>query len=620
MGCCCDKSAMPVVDASEQPTIRRQRDRRRGEQSEAVTFDFVYNDDRGVGNSSFAGSTASRRRAPAGRHSPSFAAAGSAGSELVTFTPRDFDEVEVDSSGEGSRRRFRQPVFMTNAHEEIGPDLVGSFVGTLRDSSVDPLTLIMGPSSQTGGRRPRSTPALTDEDRTYIFSALSAGEQRSRLMDLEEIARGEMIGAMLVTARMVELGARQILPTIRQRHTSLSVDGKPQEDRSKKSNRKPLQAKSPRTGAARKPVLVIHAPGVAVAETSPDQELDGSTSVFLDTTQDNMMISVVSEDDMYSRRNSTSASSARRRSTHKDPNSALLVSPAAASDSPPRESPERPSGQIVEQYEILALSGHSISRDSKVTGKVVTSTWDFLSLPEAQSHLNAGNTFFRFVSGGLAKVSPQDREFVRLYANITGFADEAKENFCPVVDPFDPVQQSKYIVILVKAMYILPGVLLSNITQDLLASLDYNRNCQPGDVRFEEKDIPPRTFREVKTIVKFVYSLTIQMYVTEITDPEILFSLKESDGMVPTKVIVLERTKRTPSKIDSTAKCKSVLMYYAVNGGVLVSHATIVMNTSVPTVVARILNTFGGQGCGECAETAKLTRAYLLSRFGDTRK
>ena len=520
------------------------------------------------------------------------------------------------------------------AQEDISTDLVGSFVDTLRQRDLDPLSLIMGGSSAGGSRR-KSSSRLTQSEKAYIFTALIPSEQQTRLMELEELGRGEIIGAMLVTSRMVELGARQILPTIRQRRTSLSVD--PVLPKSS-FGRKETTLKSGIVGdrssgrsspkAARQPVLVIHARGMTMpqageAASSPIAPVtaEGSTSAFLDSTQDHLMMSVISDGgDLYSRRNSDVTPPSKK---HKDPYAPVTpqVGPPGGGGGDDDDEPCQPATGVVEQYEILALSGRDIVVDGKkVNGKVITTTWDFLSLAEAQSHLNAGNTFFRFVSGGLAKLKRQDHEFVRLFVNISGFADEEKENYCPRVDPLDPAQQSKYSVILVKAMYILPGVLMSNITQELLASLDYNRNCQPGDVRFEEKDIPPRTFREVKTVVKFVYSLTIQMFVTEITDPEVLFSLKESDGMVPTKVLVLERTKRNPAKGDSTTKCKSVLMYYAVNGGVLVSHATIVLNTSVPTVVARILNTFGGQGCGECAQTAQLTRSYLIERFGDSRK
>ena len=204
MGCCCDKSAMPVVDGEGGPRTQRSGSSSGAKSHappEAVVFDYVYADGQRVGNSSFAGSTASRRR-PAGggaRHSPSFAGAQPSDQHLVTFTPRDFDEVEVQSSSsEGSRPRQKQQLFMTNAHDEISTGLVGSFVDTLHQRDVDPLTLIMGGSSAGGSRR-KSSSRLSQSEKAYIFSASGRGEQTMRLMELEELARGEIIGAMLMT-------------------------------------------------------------------------------------------------------------------------------------------------------------------------------------------------------------------------------------------------------------------------------------------------------------------------------------------------------------------------------------------------------------------------------------
>lgn len=194
------------------------------------------------------------------------------------------------------------------------------------------------------------------------------------------------------------------------------------------------------------------------------------------------------------------------------------------------------------------------------------------------------------------------------------------ENNVPIVNVYDKPTQQKYVAIMVKAMYMLPGVRLATLTKDLLASLDYQRSCQPGDVKFVDENIGPLTFRQTKTIIKFIFSITIQLRVHEITDPEKLLQFKDCDGMIPAKALVLERTKKNIQNVDSTAKCKSLLLYYPVNDGVLVTNVTCILNTSVPKVVSKLLDTFGSQGSKEAAETAMLTRRYMIHRFGDSRE
>jgi hypothetical protein len=211
-------------------------------------------------------------------------------------------------------------------------------------------------------------------------------------------------------------------------------------------------------------------------------------------------------------------------------------------------------------------------------------------------------------------------EMLDMFVNVTGFEDELRDNNCPFVDCHNPAHLSKYVVILAKSMYVLPGVRLGAINRELLASLDYQRNCQAGECKFHEDVLEPFTFRQTKVIIKFLFSLVIQMKVSEISDPEMLHRFKDFDGIVPAKALLLERTKRNIAKVDSTAKCKSLLLYYPINDGVLVSHATVVLNTSMPTVVSKILDTFGGQGAKENADTICKTRRYLIHRFGDSRE
>ncbi|KEG11791.1 aspartate aminotransferase [Trypanosoma grayi] len=276
------------------------------------------------------------------------------------------------------------------------------------------------------------------------------------------------------------------------------------------------------------------------------------------------------------------------------------------------------SSPVAEHYQMLALTAREVSLTANVQARVVNNTWDFLSLPGAADHLNAGNVFFRFVCSPIPNVDRDTIDMIATFINLTSFADEEQENNVPRIDIYSAEEQSAYVGILVKAMYLLPGVRMSHITTDLVASLDYQRNCQPGENKFENPDTP-YTFRTVKSVIKFIFSVTIQMKVSEITDPGVLSTFKDVDGMLPAKVLLLERTKKNIHKTDSTVKVRSVLLYYPVNDGVLVNNQTIVLNTSLPRVVSKLMQTFGSQGATEAAQTAKQTRQYLIHRFGDSR-
>nr|CCC92248.1 conserved hypothetical protein [Trypanosoma congolense IL3000] len=287
--------------------------------------------------------------------------------------------------------------------------------------------------------------------------------------------------------------------------------------------------------------------------------------------------------------------------------------------SPCEEKNGGPMPEVTEHFQLLALTGSAIDLEGKVHSHVVADTWDFLSRPDAAEVLNSGDVFFRFVCGVISGLSDDSLKMIDTLINMSSFKNELVENNVPKVDVYGDEKQRKCVAILVKTMNILPGVSLANITPELLASLDYQRNCQPGENKFEPIDTP-YTFRQTKTIVKFLYSVTIQMKVSEITDPEMLCRFKDVDGMIPAKVLMLERTRKNTACSDSTLKVRSFLIYYPVNEGLLVNNQTIVINKSIPSVVSALLQTFGSQGASDAMKTASKTRKYLVDRFGDTRE
>jgi hypothetical protein len=272
-----------------------------------------------------------------------------------------------------------------------------------------------------------------------------------------------------------------------------------------------------------------------------------------------------------------------------------------------------------ERLQVLDISGNMIQKGMKSKCRAMGNEWDFLSLPDAGDHLTQGNSYFGFLCKPASKLNEHDTVQLETIVNLTGFEDELRDNGAPRLHVRDAQEMSKYTIIMVKAMYVLPGFELTNMTRPIMASLDYQRNCQPGNPKFWDDCDEPWTFRETKPLIRFVYSMVIQLRVYEITDPEVLRSFRVLDGLLPEKVMLLERTKRDKNKADSTLKCKSLLLYYRITGGTLVTNITTVVNTSIPNVVAALVNNFGSSGAKEVGDTAVMTREYLLQKFGDCR-
>ena len=270
------------------------------------------------------------------------------------------------------------------------------------------------------------------------------------------------------------------------------------------------------------------------------------------------------------------------------------------------------------RLDILPLTAMNIPAERK-TKAHVAHQWDFLGLADAAELLNRGDAYFGFLCKPFTKLKREEVDIFRMFVNVTSFKDEQVENNVPVIDVDDPSIHEKYIALIVKGMYFLPGIRLEDLTPELICTTEYQRACQPGGPTIHETN-EPYTIRSTKPIIPLVFSILVQMKVSAITDPQRLAAFRGFDGMVPSRIILLERTKRDISKVDSIAKCRSVLIFYCVTGGLLVSHITVALNTSIPRIVASIVNTFGGRGSKETGETSDLTRAYMHQRFGDRRE
>eukprot|EP01013_Petalomonas_cantuscygni_P037922 TRINITY_DN68863_c0_g1_i1.p1 TRINITY_DN68863_c0_g1~~TRINITY_DN68863_c0_g1_i1.p1 ORF type:complete len:376 (+),score=68.27 TRINITY_DN68863_c0_g1_i1:84-1211(+) len=246
--------------------------------------------------------------------------------------------------------------------------------------------------------------------------------------------------------------------------------------------------------------------------------------------------------------------------------------------------------------------------------------WAMLTNPAAVPTLNAGDVLFEFVCKSGDRMNENEYDLLGVNANISSFKDEVKENGVPFIDVSNPQSLSAYTVVLVKTIYTIPGVEATDprLSPDFLATAEYHRRCQPANTRIWD-DVPDskrhNTFRMTKAIIPYVYSMTIQLQVSEITDPKTLAEVGRLDGAPPTRLFLFERTKRHIHRKDSTVKCKSVVSIYPAKGGVIFSHVTIALNSSIPRVVAPLVSRLGQFGCREASETCARSRVYYGEKF-----
>jgi len=243
----------------------------------------------------------------------------------------------------------------------------------------------------------------------------------------------------------------------------------------------------------------------------------------------------------------------------------------------------------------------------------------FLTDPEQEQQLCEGRSLSSFVSFVLNAATEPQKLILEKIMNLSYYENEVEENKVPFLDVNDEEDGLKYTICIQKSMWLLPNATLENITAERFATFDYHQRCQPASCNIWRpgQDYEPEdsfTFRFTKTIISYIYDLTIQFRVTEIPESE-MASLSEIDDIPIQKALLLERTKRDRTRQDSTKKVKSLLMFHQLDDGLLVSHITGVMNTSIPTIVASLLEHFHQTVADEVSETCVLTRQYFKQEF-----
>lgn len=238
--------------------------------------------------------------------------------------------------------------------------------------------------------------------------------------------------------------------------------------------------------------------------------------------------------------------------------------------------------------------------------------WDFFADKKAVYKLNRGDILFSFATKVGDSLNKDEKHIVHKIVNLSSFEDEQKENNVPFLDVYDEQECGKFTCIITKVCYILPGVPLGVLTPMAVSQRDYHRRCQPGSPTIWDDCSEKNVFRMTKKVIPYVFSITLQLKASEVTDEadfKTLLDLDRRSTFAPQKALLMERTKRNIQVLDATRIAKSLLLYTEVDGGVLVQHYTVVLNTSIPALATPVLNNFSSFGAAEGLDTAKLTRA-----------
>eukprot|EP00567_Pseudictyota_dubia_P004539 CAMPEP_0197439472 /NCGR_PEP_ID=MMETSP1175-20131217/6208_1 /TAXON_ID=1003142 /ORGANISM="Triceratium dubium, Strain CCMP147" /LENGTH=483 /DNA_ID=CAMNT_0042969393 /DNA_START=25 /DNA_END=1476 /DNA_ORIENTATION=- len=208
-----------------------------------------------------------------------------------------------------------------------------------------------------------------------------------------------------------------------------------------------------------------------------------------------------------------------------------------------------------------------------------------------------------------------EAEMINSVVNLSAFEDETRFNYVPHFD-VGTFEEGTLTFLLARCAYLIHGVRdLDDIADvSLLSSTKYQRACQPSGTKIwtDYDKMDQDNFRITKPIIPYIYSFTVQFRVSALSGTD-LAALGRHVGIRVDRGILLERTKRSvPPKEDATKKCKSVLLYTNLGRGVvLVTHLTVLLQRGLPSVIERVIHTFGSWGLGETCETAWKTRDYL---------
>ena len=252
-----------------------------------------------------------------------------------------------------------------------------------------------------------------------------------------------------------------------------------------------------------------------------------------------------------------------------------------------------------------SLSANKVPDNCPEVMQIALGDYDLSSLKQRET-LESGGALLSFSCTHTLDSSQQ--EMVLRVTNLTSFEDEVLDNNVPLYEP----DQDSYTFLLVMTAYILPFPnFLEWITPARLASTEYQTNCQVSSTQFWEQT-EDDTFRFTKPIIPHIFYMTVQFKVTELPR-KALDSLSDViGGAFIERGLLLERTKRNKQKPpDRCRKAKCVLLFTRVDGGILCHNLTVILQSSIPSIIAQLVTHFGALGENETLETVQNTRRYL---------
>ncbi|KAJ9444899.1 aspartate aminotransferase [Diplonema papillatum] len=255
------------------------------------------------------------------------------------------------------------------------------------------------------------------------------------------------------------------------------------------------------------------------------------------------------------------------------------------------------------------FTAQQLSWDKFTYTSAVVNTWH---LDEGvMEKLNDGNALFGFSCKVGDQISNHERDLYRLVINRTCFEDESTENNVPFINMDDMHENKDVTFFLNSAIYVFPLMTLDDIDYDTFVTPEYHVNCQPAHSTKVWMDCAERgdvdTFRITKTIIPWVFKMTIQFRCSLVPEKDLHELSPLLDGLEVHRAILLERTKREKrARPDMTRKCKSIIVYHQLPGGhgLLVANYSFIINSSIPRFLTGLLDRLGSLGADEVAVTA----------------
>lgn len=258
-----------------------------------------------------------------------------------------------------------------------------------------------------------------------------------------------------------------------------------------------------------------------------------------------------------------------------------------------------------EDAAILQIDASGVPDDCAKVLQLDIGEYD-LSCLNQRGTLESGGALFSFSC--THSLDDVQQELVSGVINLSSFEDEDRDNDVPIYIP----DQESYTYILVMSVYLLPFPdLLEWMTPEVLASTSYQTNCQTSSTEFWEQT-QPDTFRFTRPIIPHIFYMTVQFKVSELPRKTLDDLSFLTSGAYIEKGLLLERTKRRKhAPPDRCRKAKCVLLFTRVKGGVLCHNFTVILQSSIPSIITKIITHFGALGESETVETVQNTRRYL---------